>query len=84
MMFRVIGAAVVYGFALYGAARFFDRPRMEVLIKADTRRQDEGKPDHLKAEAVAGQAGRVVEKDIAAAESASAKISSWSAAGEKQ
>lgn len=32
-MFRVIGGAVVYGMALYGAVKLFDRPSMEVDIK---------------------------------------------------
>jgi|LNAP01.1.fsa_nt_gb hypothetical protein len=32
-MFRVIGGAVVYGLALYGAVRLFDRPRLEVVIQ---------------------------------------------------
>lgn len=44
MIFRVIGAAVVYGFALYGAAKFLDRPKMEVLIKAEATRNEEHQP----------------------------------------
>lgn len=32
MMFRLIGGAVVYGFALYGVAAFLDRPTMKVLL----------------------------------------------------
>lgn len=32
-MFRVIGGAVVYGLALYGVVKLFDRPRMEVVIQ---------------------------------------------------
>lgn len=38
-MFRVIGGAMVYGLALYGVVKLFDRPRMEVVI------QPGGKPD---------------------------------------
>jgi hypothetical protein len=30
-MFRVIGGVVVYGFALYGAVKFFDRQRWVVF-----------------------------------------------------
>lgn len=32
MMFRLIGGAVVYGFALYGVAAFLDRPRVRVFL----------------------------------------------------
>lgn len=32
MMFRLIGGAVVYGFALYGVAAFLDRPRVKVFL----------------------------------------------------
>jgi hypothetical protein len=32
-MFRVIGGAVVYGLALYGAVKLFDRPTMEVVVQ---------------------------------------------------
>lgn len=31
-MFRLIGGAVVYGFALYGVAAFLDRPRVKVFL----------------------------------------------------
>lgn len=74
----MIGAAVVYGFALYGAAKFFDRPRMEVLIKSDTTGQVEAKPEDAGKEAAAsGHGGPVGETNAAAvAESASAKADS--------
>ena len=32
-MFRVIGGAVVYGLALYGAAKLFDRQTMAVVVE---------------------------------------------------
>lgn len=32
MMFRLIGGAVVYGFALYGVAAFLDRPTVRVFL----------------------------------------------------
>lgn len=41
-MFRVIGGAVVYGLALYGVVKLFDRPDMEVVIQAGD------KPDNTK------------------------------------
>jgi hypothetical protein len=41
-MFRVIGGAVVYGLALYGAVKLFDRPKMEVVIQPGNK-QDDGK-----------------------------------------
>lgn len=39
MMFRMIGGAVVYGFALYGVAAFLDRPRVKVFL-------DQGRQGH--------------------------------------
>lgn len=32
MMFRMIGGAVVYGFALYGVAAFLGRPKVKVFL----------------------------------------------------
>ena len=32
-MFRVIGGAVVYGLALYGVVKLFDRPKVAVVIQ---------------------------------------------------
>jgi len=34
-MFRLIGGAVVYGFALYGAVKFFVRPAMGMVMQPD-------------------------------------------------
>lgn len=39
MMFRLIGGAVVYGFALYGAVKFFVRPKMDAAIQPDSGRE---------------------------------------------
>jgi len=41
-MFRVIGGAVVYGLALYGVVKLFDRPKMEVVVQPMDK-QDDGK-----------------------------------------
>lgn len=40
-MFRVIGGAVVYGLALYGAVKLFLQPKMELVIQPGGK-QDEG------------------------------------------
>ena len=40
-MFRVIGGAVVYGLALYGVVRLFDRPKMEVVVHRGAKQGDE-------------------------------------------
>ena len=65
MMFRVIGGAVVYGFALYGAAKFIDRPQVKVLIKANTSKQKGKKPGDLPLDATPrpGSAGSVAPAD---------------------
>lgn len=39
MMFRLIGGAMVYGFALYGAVKFFVRPEMDVVMQPDAGRE---------------------------------------------
>ena len=40
-MFRVIGGAVVYGFALYGVVRLLDRPKVAVVVQAGAKPEDE-------------------------------------------
>ena len=35
MIFRVIGGSVVYGFALYGLVKFFNRPRTGFVVSPD-------------------------------------------------
>jgi hypothetical protein len=40
MMFRLIGGAVVYGFALYGVAAFLDRPSVKVFLAQDKQGHD--------------------------------------------
>lgn len=48
-MFRVIGGAVVYGLALYGVVKLFERPTMEGVIASDdtqgARKRSEGAAD---------------------------------------
>lgn len=38
MMFRLIGGAVVYGFALYGAVKFFIHSKMDAVVQPDSGR----------------------------------------------
>lgn len=40
-MFRVIGGAVVYGFALYGVVKLFDGPMMAAVV--DSKAEDDDK-----------------------------------------
>jgi hypothetical protein len=39
-MFRVVGGAVVYGLALYGVVKLFDRPKMAVVVQSAGTRDD--------------------------------------------
>ena len=48
-MFRVIGGAVVYGLALYGAVELFERPKMKQVI------QPGGNQDEEERSAAAGE-----------------------------
>jgi hypothetical protein len=48
-MFRGIGGAVVYGLALYGAVKLFERPKMEPVI------QPGGNHDEEERSAAAGE-----------------------------
>lgn len=57
MLFRVIGGAVVYGFALYGVAKFFDRPRKEVVIRRGHGQQAEGNRDQAQVDIAAREGG---------------------------
>ena len=41
-MFRVIGGAVVYGLALYGVVKLFDRPKVAVVIQPDANQGGKG------------------------------------------
>ena len=41
-MFKLIGGAVVCGFALYGLVKYLSRPQLEVVIKLDDARQGSG------------------------------------------
>lgn len=55
-MFRVIGGAVVYGLALYGVVKLFDRPKMEVAMQSNDK-QDARKRSESAAGALVGQGG---------------------------
>lgn len=44
-MFRVIGGAVVYGLALYGVVKLFDRPKVAVVIQPDANQGSKGERD---------------------------------------
>lgn len=43
-MFRVIGGAVVYGLALYGVVKLFDRPKIGVVIQSDDKQDERKRP----------------------------------------
>ena len=55
-MFRVIGGGVVYGLALYGAVKLFDRPRTEVVIQPSDKPGD-GKGSRTAADVDADTSG---------------------------
>lgn len=42
-MFRVIGGAVVYGLALYGSVKLFERPKMELVARPGGNQDGEGR-----------------------------------------
>lgn len=54
MIFRLIGGAVVYGFALYGAAQLIDRSRMDRLSRVGTGKQGDGSAGELTTDTAAG------------------------------
>jgi hypothetical protein len=41
-MFRVIGGAVVYGLALYGVVKIFERQKVAVVIQPNANHRDKG------------------------------------------